>query len=600
MPLRSEEEIIGTLRLARWKRPDVRPFADDEVRLLEGIAEVAGTAIGRARLRERLEQSYIEMVLALARAVDARDRYTADHSERIATRAVAVARVLGCPEAEVQDIHWAAALHDIGKLGVPDDILRKAGPLTDAEWDIMRQHPIVGEQILWPVERMRRVAALVRHHQERWDGTGYPDHLQGQEIPLGARILAVADAYSAITDDRAYNKGRSAGDAVDEIRRCSGTQFDPHIVEVFCRVLASDETGADSSPDSSRPVTPPPAGGLAPAIIRPFAQTRQFQQAVPAMADVAKRLLRPLDLTAVLDEILGQIQDVFGYPICGVLFLDEQSQELEVKAQRGYDPEVAKRLRLKVGAQGIAGWVASQRRSYYAPDVTRDALYVAGSPRARSNVAYPLIVDDRVIGVLDVESPVVDAFPQDVRTLLEAFAVLAALAILRAQRDDDLNRLALTDGLTGLINHRALWQTLEREVARAKRSGEAVSLILVEVDRFKQINDRFGHMQGDAVLRQVADVLRRNSRAMDLVARFGGDEFVLLLPTVAKSRAVQVAERVRRHVERIIVPGGARLTVSVGLAGAPPDGETARLLMEAADGAMYRAKHAGGNRVCVA
>src|SRR5579864_7104657 len=260
VPMRSEEEIIGTLCLARPKAPEHPAFTEADIRLLEGIAEIAGTAIRRARLNHHLEQSYIELVLVLARAADARDSYTADHSERIATRAVTLARAMGCNEIDVQNVQWGALLHDIGKLGVPDNILRKPGPLTEAEWHVMRQHPAIGEEILRPVDRMRDVAALVRHHQERWDGTGYPDHLRGQEIPLGARILAVADAYSAITDDRAYDKGRPTGEAIDEIRRCTGTQFDPHIVEVFCGVLDADKPGADSS----RTIARPAAGALAP------------------------------------------------------------------------------------------------------------------------------------------------------------------------------------------------------------------------------------------------------------------------------------------------------------------------------------------------
>ncbi|HLJ61273.1 MAG TPA: diguanylate cyclase [bacterium] len=600
VPVRSEEENIGTLRLGRRKRPGARPFADAEVRLLEGIAEVAGTAIHRARLHQDLEQSYIEMVLALARAADARDNYTGDHSERIATRAVALARALGRTQAEVQDIHWGALLHDIGKLGVPDSILRKPGPLSEAEWQVMRQHPVIGAEILRPVDRMRNVAILVRHHQERWDGTGYPDGLRGEGIPLGARILAAVDAYSAITDDRAYDRGRTSDAAVAELLRCAGTQFDPRVVEVFCGMVlgGDDQANLPARPALAR-------GGSAirhPAmeIARSLSYAQQVGRAVPAMTDLARRLLRPLDLAAVLDEILGQIHEVFGYPICAVLFIDERTQELHVKAQRGYDPGVVKDLRLRVGKQGIAGWVADHRRPHYAPDVAKDPLYVAGAPDARSNVAYPLIVDDRVIGVLDVESPAVDAFPKDVRDLLEAFAVLAGLAILRAERDEELNHLALTDGLTGLANRRALWDALERETARATRAGCAVSVVHVEVDKFKQINDSLGHLQGDAILRSVADVLKRNSRAADLVARVGGDEFVLLLADTPKAAAAQIAERVRHHVEKILVLGNPPLTVSVGLASLPEDGGNAEALMDAADRAMYRAKHAGGNGVQVA
>jgi putative nucleotidyltransferase with HDIG domain len=148
-----------------------------------------------------------------------------------------VAHTLGCREEEIQDIRWGALLHDIGKIGVPDGILRKPGALTDEEWGTMRQHPVIGEQILLPVERMQGVARIVRHHHEKWDGTGYPDGLRGEAIPLGARILAAVDAYGAITDERPYKQARSHEDGIHELRRCAGQQFDPEIVDAFCRVL---------------------------------------------------------------------------------------------------------------------------------------------------------------------------------------------------------------------------------------------------------------------------------------------------------------------------------------------------------------------------
>ncbi|HBZ72662.1 MAG TPA: hypothetical protein DEP35_24190, partial [Deltaproteobacteria bacterium] len=217
VPVRSEDEIIGTIGLGRSPSRGCHPFTDAEVRLLESVAEIAGTAIRRADLNYHLEQSYLDMVRALARAADARDRYAADHSDRIATRAAAIAEAVGCDEHQVRDIRWAGLLHDIGKLGVPDSILQKPGPLTEAEWTVIRQHPTIGEDILRPVERMRNVATIVRHHQERWDGTGYPDGLQGEAIPLGSRILAVADAFGAITDGRGPHAGRTKEEAIAEI-----------------------------------------------------------------------------------------------------------------------------------------------------------------------------------------------------------------------------------------------------------------------------------------------------------------------------------------------------------------------------------------------
>ncbi len=237
VPLRSEREMIGVFCLGRKRRPAAGPFTDAEIRSLQGIAEIGGTAIRRARLFQNLENSYMQMVVSLARTMDARDSYTSGHSERISEWAEAVALELGCRPEEIQDIRWGALLHDIGKIGVPDAILRKPGQLTDAEWAIMRKHPEIGDEILGSIGRMRGVAALVRHHQEKWNGTGYPDKLKGEEIPLGARILSVCDAYSAITDDRPYKKARSHDAAVEELHRCEGVQFDPRVVAAFCTVV---------------------------------------------------------------------------------------------------------------------------------------------------------------------------------------------------------------------------------------------------------------------------------------------------------------------------------------------------------------------------
>jgi PAS domain S-box-containing protein/putative nucleotidyltransferase with HDIG domain len=237
VPLRFDSELIGTMSVG-WKGdPGIRPVGDTELQILDRIAEIAGTAIHRARQHHNLQQTYIQMVLALAQAIESRNAYPAGHSERMVALAEAIAGEMGCEGEEIQDIRWGARLHDIGKIGIPDDILGKPRPLTAQEWIIMRQHPVIGEEILKSVDRMRKVAKLVRHHQERWDGTGYPDGLQGEAIPLGARILAVVDAFGAITEARPYQKPRTREEAVLELQRSAGTQFDPRVVEVFCQVV---------------------------------------------------------------------------------------------------------------------------------------------------------------------------------------------------------------------------------------------------------------------------------------------------------------------------------------------------------------------------
>ena len=242
VPVQSEESIIGTLYLARLRESNNAPFIEAELGLLEGITEVAGIAIRRARLYQHLQDAYLQMVVALANAIESRDAYTATHGERMIALAERIAREFGCSDREVEDIRWGARLHDIGKIGVSDALLRKPTMLTEQEWTAMRQHPVLGEEILASAERMREVAKLVRHHQERWDGSGYPDGLKGEAIPLGARILAVVDAYGAITEARPYKSARTHADAVDEIRRCAASQFDPRVVDVFCRVVEAPQS----------------------------------------------------------------------------------------------------------------------------------------------------------------------------------------------------------------------------------------------------------------------------------------------------------------------------------------------------------------------
>jgi len=202
----------------------------------------AANALENTRLYEELEETYLQTVLTLARAIDARDTYTADHSRRLADWAEATARRLRCSAEEVQLIRWAALLHDIGKIGIPDSILRKAGPLTEEEWQVMRQHPILGADIIAPVAKLQPVTSIIRHHQEKYDGTGYPDGLQGEEIPLAARILTVVDAYGAMTDERIYRRARTKDEAAAELQRCAGTHFDQQVVDVFFELIDANPT----------------------------------------------------------------------------------------------------------------------------------------------------------------------------------------------------------------------------------------------------------------------------------------------------------------------------------------------------------------------
>lgn len=181
------------------------------------------------------------IVRSLAAAVDVRDRYTHSHSRVVSALAAAIGRELHLSTAEVGRVTIGGLLHDVGKIGVPDAILTKEGALTEEEWDSIKQHPVLGKRVIEQAPELRDVVPLVLHHQERYDGTGYPFHLKAEEIPLGARIIAAADAYHAIRSDRPYRSGRTHAEAVPEMLRCAGTQFDPEVVHALLRALESDD-----------------------------------------------------------------------------------------------------------------------------------------------------------------------------------------------------------------------------------------------------------------------------------------------------------------------------------------------------------------------
>jgi diguanylate cyclase (GGDEF)-like protein/putative nucleotidyltransferase with HDIG domain len=178
-----------------------------------------------------------DAIEALAVALLERDRYTGEHSEAVIDMSGAVARNLGLNMPEVARVRSAALLHDIGKVAIPDEILHKPGPLTDDEWKLMKEHPVIGERILRVLPGLGNVARIVRHEHERWDGDGYPDGLQGDQIPLGSRIIIAADTYHAITSDRPYRAARSHSDAIEELTRCAGTQFDPNVTQALIGYL---------------------------------------------------------------------------------------------------------------------------------------------------------------------------------------------------------------------------------------------------------------------------------------------------------------------------------------------------------------------------
>lgn len=241
IPTIVEDKVIGVINL---ENTSLNP---DTIDLLRSFSEGAAVAINNARLYQKIKDSYFEIAKALAQAIEAKDPYTHGHSARVVEYAVSIAQKLDLPEEEKELLKYAAMLHDIGKIGVKGIVLNNPNSLTGEEYVEIKKHPLVGEGIIQPIELLQPIRPLIRHHHEWYNGKGYPDGLSGENIPLGARILAVADTYDAMKSDRPYRKALTEETAIRELKRGSGTQFEPKLVEVFLGILKQNLSG-DNGP----------------------------------------------------------------------------------------------------------------------------------------------------------------------------------------------------------------------------------------------------------------------------------------------------------------------------------------------------------------
>lgn len=236
VPLESHDRILGVIYVDTTSQ---RRFSESDLDLLTAVGRQAGIAVQRASFLQETRDLFYATVLTLAAAIEAKDRYTKGHSERVTAFSVAIAESMGLPSEEVHLVRLSGLLHDVGKIGVPEAVLNKQGKLTAEEYAAIQEHPKAGSVIVGHIPKIGRVLDGVRHHHEKWNGKGYPDHLAGESIPIIARIIAVADAYDAMSSHRAYRKGLSREVVLEEIRKNAGIQFDPACVDAFFRALES-------------------------------------------------------------------------------------------------------------------------------------------------------------------------------------------------------------------------------------------------------------------------------------------------------------------------------------------------------------------------
>src|ERR1700719_2967387 len=559
---------------------------------------------------EEMADLHLRTIEALALAIEAKDQTTHDHLQRVRIYAIEVAKELGVKGSELEALHAAALLHDIGKLAVPEHIIAKPGRLTPEEFEKMKIHTVVGAEILERVRFPYPVVPIVRAHHEKWDGSGYPMGLKGAEIPIGARILSAVDFLDALASDRQYRRAMPLDEVMQRLAAESGKSFDPKVVEVLKRRykslenLALKKSAEDGIPVHSGEMKitrgPAPAAGFESAGVSDTpGREANFLSSIAAARQEAQSLFElSQDLGASLS--LGETLSVFSVKLKPMVPYDAiaiyilRSDELIPEYVNGDNYRLFSSLRIPLG-QGLSGWVAQNKKPIVNGNPSVEPGYLndpAKFSTLRSALALPLEGVAGVIGVLALYRAEQDAFTSDHLRILMAVSSKMALSIENALKYEQAESSATTDYLTGLPNARSLFLELDRELARCKRDNVSLTLMVCDMNGFKKINDRFGHLEGNRVLRLFAQALKDSCREYDYVARMGGDEFVVIAPGLPADAAAKKIEQIRPLARQagFDVCGDDLLSLSVGLAVSPDDGNDAEQLLTEADRRMYLEK----------
>jgi len=565
---------------------------------------------------EEIADLHMRTIEALALAIEAKDQTTHDHLQRVRVYAVEVAKELDIPAEEMAALQASALLHDIGKLAVPEHIVSKPGRLTPEEFEKMKIHPVVGAEILERVRFPYPVVPIVRAHHEKYDGTGYPMGLKGEEIPIGARILSAVDFLDALASDRQYRRALPIDGAMARLMEESGKAFDPTVVNVLRRKYLqleklvherTDHPGKGVSAEENEKTTGPetkgkrvsePAAGYEQAGKRQLpehsflASIAAARQEVQTLFELTQDLGASLSLSETLSVFSVKLRRSIPYDAIAIYV--SQGDELVPEYVNGDNFRLFASLRIPIG-QGLSGWVAQNLKPILNGNPSVEPGYL-NDPSVYSTLASGLAVPleglGGVVGVVALYHAEKDFFTTDHLRILMAVSSKMALAIENARKYEQAESSAVTDYLTGLPNARSLFLQLDRELARCKRDKTTLTVMVGDLDGFKQINDRFGHLEGNRVLRLFAHALKETSREYDYVARMGGDEFVVIAPGLTPEATARKAEQMRELAQSVgrDVCNEDILSLSVGKSVYPEDGLDAEKLLSQADKRMYLQK----------
>ena len=589
-PLKVQNRILGVACAAN--RDEKRRFGESHAYLLSTICSQAAASIWNAQLFESNARISLDLVLTLAQALDARDSYTHNHSTNVAGIAKKLATEMKLPQEDIDEIFVSGLLHDIGKIGIADAVLHKPGALNRAERQLMMQHPAKGAQIIQPVRGLRAVIPGIRHHHERWDGSGYPDRLAGEDIPLPARILGLADAFDVMCHHRVYRRARTKEEIAEDLHQSSGKQFDPTVVDALVRLLERKGTG-----DLLKtPVTSPQAFEPEP---------EKASDRLGALLDFGKQLSACLTPGGVMQKAVESAKKMMGADVTSI-WLAQNGQNMVFSASAGRSRPPASEI-IPIGGEGLVGYVSYRRiatavsdydseNRFSIPHWIRDAGFC-------SALAVPIEQGDRLLGVLINHSHRAQHFNNEHVQALETIASYVALALECTQLKTQYQEHSTIDSLTGLPNLRHFQEKLSIDLEQSSRSNCPLGLLMLDMDHFCLYNEQYGHSLGDEAIQKIGQILRRFTGPQDIAGRLGGEEFGLILPGKTQEQSTVIAEKIRETVAQTDFPAkvgeSCHLTLSIGITAFPEPTRDSSTVLQDANAALGRAKRAGRNRVWV-
>jgi diguanylate cyclase (GGDEF)-like protein len=541
---------------------------------------------------EEQEQLYLRTVESLALAVDAKDQTTYGHIRRVRVYATGLAKLCAIKDAnELKAIETGSLLHDIGKLAIDDYILNKPGRLSKQEFEKIKIHAAAGDEILQHVHFPFPVAKYVRYHHERWDGLGYPDGLKGEEIPLGARILAVADAFDAIRYSRPYKLAIPMEEALELLKAQSGSIYDPNVIKLFTEHIAELEQAAvkesESMPEPSFRKyfeTADRALLAADVAIPDSSLSHDVPTELILLAEFCSTIGGQVDLQDVFPLFAGRMRKMISFSTCAFYLSDGNDCLRAVYASGKFSDQIQKNI---VGlGKGISGWVAAYKRPMMTTDPALDFQDIKGDfASLKDALVVPITRDDECIGTISLYSQESSLYSQYELTILQTLASFLAPIIAQAGNTPNAAAESILDPTTRI--HRVSYLTAlgPQMIAAAEKNKTPVSMIYIEIKNLGLIIRTCGAHIGNMVLKRIADCVKPELRESDILVRFGHQAFIAFLPGVRDDQALHCSQRLRHQIKSQASTAGGQsfpIDCQVGIASYPKEGTSIFALLQSA------------------